>query len=270
MDGHGRVGQALLQVQKGLRPFVEAHMKDKYGADWQTLLDADVPTIHRRRTLDAHSLLKIVVDHWRPVFSKTLRDRDARNIVGSALDLRNRYAHAAVEFTDFEALDALGTLIKLLTIVEATKEHATVLQLWQAQRRDEAGSIETTNDTVDRRSSSAGGRPSGRAGAQSNSLVVELVGPTGFKRTYYGPIVLTRSSFRGAAPKRDIDRLDGTGLEVWRDGNKIFVCRQKQCPPCRIDGAPIRIGVRQHLDPGEHRLEIIGVSLQLTAALATS
>jgi hypothetical protein len=274
-DGHSRVGLALLQVRKGLAPYVESHMTRKYGVDWKRSASGIAGSVTGGGRLDAYALLKTVVDQWRSVFEEAFDDRGARNIVGAALDLRNKHAHAATGFTDFEAIDALGNLVKLLGLVGASKEQAAVLELWEQQRDDRSGADRGGKDASDdptpaprpRQRSSRSDIAPGKRGADSGALFVQVLGDAGFKRTYYGPILLTRKNFRGAAPKRQIDCLDGTGVEIFLDGKRILARRRTGCPPCRIDGIPMKVGVRTPIGAGDHRLEIAGLSLSMTTLL---
>ena len=253
-------------------------MQKKYGDNWQHFTSSVGGSPHTKGTLDAYALLKTILDQWRPVFQGIFGHRSARNIVGTALDVRNQHAHAATPFNDFDAIDALGTLVKLLDLVGASKERSTVLNLWQEQRhngarspRAKVGSITSVGRRSALRQRGVRGRADEKQHIESggNSLFIQL-NSTGFKRTYYGPVVLTRNNFRGAAAKSAIDHLNGTGVELRRDGQHISAIRMKGCPPCRIDGVPMRVGVAKRLRPGDHRFEIAGISLNLTTLLESN
>jgi Swt1-like HEPN len=109
-EGHVRVGKVLLIVQAALRPFVIEQMNDRYGENWPEMANPLGGSQTKDAQFDVYALLKIIIDQWRELFFSVFSNRSARSVVGAALDVRNRHAHASRPFDDFEALDALSDL----------------------------------------------------------------------------------------------------------------------------------------------------------------
>lgn len=138
-----RVQDALLNLTRGLAPFVEARLAARHGPRWREAVQraggarADAPS-------DAYALLKTLTYWWADTFRDAFDGADrhkARSLVTLALDARNATAHAAGGMDDADALRALDAIHELLRLTEApAAEIAAVKVLYDAQRH--AGTAE--------------------------------------------------------------------------------------------------------------------------------
>lgn len=124
---------------KGLLPFVEQRIGSRNELEeavrecvsWQW----DKPLV----TLDAQALLHVVERRWRDYFhgSFPLRPRAMRSYVNELWDARDRCAHRAPPnyFSNTEAERVLGTVVLLLTAIEAHQEAIEVARLKQEYMR---------------------------------------------------------------------------------------------------------------------------------------
>ncbi len=77
---HGRVGDALELLNRGLRPFVERELQAVYGDQWEEMAaqtlreDRGAVKATRKGELnwDTHNLLTVMWDQWNAVFRNAL------------------------------------------------------------------------------------------------------------------------------------------------------------------------------------------------------
>ena len=97
INNRDRVGRAMDIFATGLAPFVERQMDSRVGASWRRWVDGELVRKFERNAdgsihWDSQALLKVMIDNWREVFSKTLGHAE-RALVGELIEVRNRWAH---------------------------------------------------------------------------------------------------------------------------------------------------------------------------------
>ncbi len=127
-SNHGRVGEALELLNKGLQPFVEREMKAVHGDQWEeevakTVLDDRGGVKSNKKgelNWDTHNLLTVMWDQWNAVFRNTLGHTE-RSLVSELRDVRNRWAHQTPFSSDdsYRALDSIGRLLMAISAPEA-------------------------------------------------------------------------------------------------------------------------------------------------------
>lgn len=133
-----RVREGLDHLQEGLRPFVEAKMKAKHGANWLHYASRAAGSA-ANAPLDVYGLLKTILDNWNETFqdgfSRNERHR-IRSFVTVAFDARNNTSHLTLPLQDAEALRYLDAILELLRAVKAAERvTAELKELYEAQRR---------------------------------------------------------------------------------------------------------------------------------------
>ena len=99
-SNHGRVGDALELLNRGLRPFVERELQAVHGDQWQEMVaqtlreDRGAVKATKKGELnwDTHNLLTVMWDQWNAVFRNTLGHTE-RALVSELREVRNRWAH---------------------------------------------------------------------------------------------------------------------------------------------------------------------------------
>ena len=111
-----RNSRAQDMLRDGLAPFVERHLKAKWGANWEKRLDQSRPHPMRRDRdgridWDTQELLKTIFFNWRDVFSDTLGEIE-RSYVSEWRNIRNDFAHKlhGLEFATQSVADRCGNL----------------------------------------------------------------------------------------------------------------------------------------------------------------
>lgn len=149
-SNHGRVGEALELLNKGLRPFVERELQAVYKDNWhdtvaQSLRDdrAALKTAKQGEfNWDTHNLLTVMWDQWNAVFRNTLGHTE-RSLVSELRDVRNRWAHQTPFSSDdtYRALDSIGRLLTAISAPEAKELEEQKMALlrvrFDEQRRGE-------------------------------------------------------------------------------------------------------------------------------------
>ncbi|MDQ7784168.1 MAG: Swt1 family HEPN domain-containing protein [Desulfomonilaceae bacterium] len=147
---HGRVGEALQLLNKGLRPFVERELQAVHGVQWQDIVaqtlredrGAVKATKQGRLNWDTHNLLTIMWDQWNAVFRNTLGHSE-RSLVSELREVRNRWAHQTPFSSDdaYRALDSIGRLLTAVSAPEAKELEEQKMALlrvrFDEQRRGE-------------------------------------------------------------------------------------------------------------------------------------
>ncbi len=124
-SNHGRVGDVLELLNRGLRPFVERELQAVHGDQWQEVVSQ---TLHDDRgavkvtmkgevNWDTYNLLIVMWDQWNAVFRNTLGHAE-RSLVSELRDVRNRWAHQT-PFNSDDAYRALDSVDRLLTAISA-------------------------------------------------------------------------------------------------------------------------------------------------------
>ena len=135
-----RIEQGLEALRTGLNPYVEKHMRDRFGRNW-------IERASRARgsqadgKLDVHALLKTLLDNWSAIFCHDKRLRRARSFVSIAMDARNTAAHFAGEMNGRQALRYLDAMRELLAAAGAELQVHTVERLYEEQRGAEDSSV---------------------------------------------------------------------------------------------------------------------------------
>ncbi|HEX04732.1 MAG TPA: ATP-binding protein, partial [Bacteroidetes bacterium] len=120
-----RVDSGLNLLRDGLIPFIERHLKNHFGNDWDITIDG-----RRRFPLDRNSdgnirwdsqaLLKVMWDVWNEVFREVLGHFE-RSLVSELMDVRNRHAHEE-PFNSDDTYRALDSIQRLLQAISASKQ----------------------------------------------------------------------------------------------------------------------------------------------------
>jgi hypothetical protein len=136
-----RVTDGLFHLTEGLKPFVQAHMQQKFGPSWLASASRSVGSGSNDQ-LDVYGLLKTMTDKWQEVFGE-LFDRSKRHTVRSfvttALDARNNAVAHYTFISDAEALRYLDAMHHLLQAVGAPQADTQELaRLYKEQRMSEA------------------------------------------------------------------------------------------------------------------------------------
>ena len=135
-----RIEQGLEALRTGLNPYVEKHMRDRFGRNW-------IEHASRARgspadgKLDVHALLKTLLDNWNVIFRHDERLRRARSFVSIAMDARNTAAHFAGEMHERQALRYLDAMRELLAAAGAELQVHTVERLYEEQRGAEGSPV---------------------------------------------------------------------------------------------------------------------------------
>lgn len=129
-SNHGKVGDALELLNRGLRPFVERGLQSVHGDQWPEVV---VQILREDRgalksitkgelNWDTQNLLFIMWDQWNIVFRNILGHAE-RSLVSELREVRNHWAHQMPFSTD-DAYRALDSIERLLTAISApeTKE----------------------------------------------------------------------------------------------------------------------------------------------------
>ena len=128
-----RIEQGLEALRTGLDPYVEKHMRARFGRNW-------IERASRARgsqadgKLDVHALLKTLLDNWNAIFRDDEELRRARSFVSIAIDARNTAAHFAGEMNERQALRYLDAMRELLAAAGAELQVHTVECLYEEQR----------------------------------------------------------------------------------------------------------------------------------------
>jgi len=146
-SNHGRVGDALELLNRGLRPFVERELQAVHGDQWQEEAAKSFHLPASRSPLpappwDTHNLLTVMWDQWNAVFRNTLGHTE-RSLVSELRDVRNRWAHQTPFSSDdaYRALDSIGRLLTAISAPEAKELEEQKMALlrvrFDEQRRGE-------------------------------------------------------------------------------------------------------------------------------------
>jgi hypothetical protein len=149
-SNHGRVGEALELLNRGLRPFVERELHAVHGDQWQDTVtqthreDRGAVKISKEGELnwDTHNLLTVMWDQWNAVFRNTLGHAE-RSLVSELRDVSNRWAHQTPFSSDdaYRALDSIGRLLTAMSAPEAKELEEQKMALlrvrFDEQRRGE-------------------------------------------------------------------------------------------------------------------------------------
>jgi uncharacterized protein len=133
-----RVGRAMDIFAGGLAPFVERQMDARASTSWRRWVDGDLTRWFERGAdgsihWDSQALLKVMIDNWRDVFSKTLGHAE-RALVGELIEVRNRWAHQR-PFSYEDTHRALDTGERLLNAVSAGAQAAELGRMRQEVMR---------------------------------------------------------------------------------------------------------------------------------------
>ena len=128
-----RVEKGLEALRVGLGPYVGKHMQDRHGDRWRH---------HASRAqggdaggeLDAHALLKTLLDNWGDLFRHDANLRKARSFISIAIDARNSAAHFSGEMAAREALRYLDAMRELSLAVSAAPQAKIIEELYDDQR----------------------------------------------------------------------------------------------------------------------------------------
>ena len=128
-----RIEQGLEALRTGLNPYVEKHMRDRFGRNW-------IKRASRARSsqadgkLDVQALLKTLLDNWSTLFRHDERLSRARSFIYIAKDARNAEAHFAGEMHERQALRYLDAMRELLAAAGAELQVHAVERLYEEQR----------------------------------------------------------------------------------------------------------------------------------------
>jgi predicted AAA+ superfamily ATPase len=134
INNRDRVGRAMDIFAVGLAPFVERQMDSRVGASWRRWVDGELTRKFERNAdgsihWDSQALLKVMIDNWRDVFSKTLGHAE-RALVGELIEVRNRWAHQR-PFSYEDTHRALDSAQRLLSAISAGDQAAEIEKMRQ-------------------------------------------------------------------------------------------------------------------------------------------
>ncbi len=150
-SNHGRVGEALELLNRGLRPFVERELQAVHGDQWQEIV---AQTLREERgavkatggksalNWDTHNLLAVMWEQWNTVFRNTLGQAE-RSLVSELRGVRNSWAHQMAFSSDdaYRALDSIGRLLNAISapeVKELEEQKMALLRVrFDEQRRGE-------------------------------------------------------------------------------------------------------------------------------------
>jgi Protein of unknown function (DUF499)/Swt1-like HEPN len=129
-----RIGKMNELVEAGALPFVNEHMKKKFGTHWRQ--HARVPnSLAPKADLDAHALLYIVMNNWRDVFQHHLKP-EIRDAASAAFAGRNKYSHSSGAIDDNITLRALSGAHELLVGMYAKPQAEAAKALFDGLQND--------------------------------------------------------------------------------------------------------------------------------------
>jgi uncharacterized protein len=129
-----RVGRAMDIFAIGLAPFFERQMDARASTSWRRWVDGELVRRFERNAdgsihWDSQALLKVMIDNWRDVFSKTLGHAE-RALVGELIEVRNRWAHQR-PFSYDDTHRALDSAQRLLSAISAGEQAAEIDKMRQ-------------------------------------------------------------------------------------------------------------------------------------------
>lgn len=143
ISNHERVGRALKLFHKGLYPFFEREMANKYGKHWPVraatyLTDKRCDRPQLLQT-DLYSFLKVMWGEWNDVFRETLGKAD-RSLLSECQDIRNTWAHSNTSSTDdaYRAFDSMARLLSSVSAPEVSELEKQKQELLRLRFEDQA------------------------------------------------------------------------------------------------------------------------------------
>jgi hypothetical protein len=129
-----RIGRGLDLVGAGLKPFVEAGLRNHFGPQWTRQLAgnrAQRVQADGRVDWDTSRLLKALIEYWKLVFERPPLGPAERSFATELLAWRNQHAHTAQDFTLNEAdvQRVIDTGHRLLRAIGAVSEAQAIEQL---------------------------------------------------------------------------------------------------------------------------------------------
>ncbi len=147
---HGRVGEALELLNRGLHPFVERELQAVHGDQWQAVVAQTIPedrgAVKAAKkgeiNWDTHNLLLVMWEQWHSVFRNILGHAE-RSLISELREARNRWAHQAQFSSDdtYRVLDSIDRLLSAISAPEAKEVEEQKMALlrvrFDEQRRSE-------------------------------------------------------------------------------------------------------------------------------------
>lgn len=126
-----RVYKAIKLLVEGLAPFVDRVCRAWFGDNWPDAVQRTDQggSSYKVNPEDLLFLLKVMLDEWKPIFSKGLSPKD-RNYIFELRSVRNSLAHNERFSTD-DTLRALDSAKRLLKAVAADNQAIKVDELYQ-------------------------------------------------------------------------------------------------------------------------------------------
>lgn len=143
-----RVDRGLDSLRVGLAPYVERHLRDRYGTEWRQYASRARGS-SASDGLDVYALLKTLLDCWNDIFRHDDDLRKARSFISLALDARHSVAHFSGTLTAREALRFLDAMRELLTAIGAAPQAKAVETLYEEQRAANGFEPAGTSGTLD-------------------------------------------------------------------------------------------------------------------------
>ena len=131
------VNKGLTLLQEGLYPYVEMHLKSRFGSVWQEKV---TERSKDTRAWDSYGLLKVMNSFWNEVF--THLQNPARSYVNETVFIRNKWARQE-EFNQEDADRALDTMRRLLISV-SNQNHADQINDLRKEMNTEAEKLPPT------------------------------------------------------------------------------------------------------------------------------
>ena len=131
------VNKGLTLLQEGLYPYVEMHLKSRFGSVWQEKV---TERSKDTRAWDSYGLLKVMNSFWNEVF--THLQNPARSYVNETVFIRNKWARQE-EFNQEDADRALDTMRRLLISV-SNQNYADQIDALRKEMNTEAEKLPPT------------------------------------------------------------------------------------------------------------------------------
>ena len=122
-----RIDRGFITLIEGLRSFFEREMEAEYGTNWSAVGAGNLHPSEQQNPNwnDPHTLLRVMNEHWKPVFAKTLGHSE-RAWVSELRDVRNDHVHHNKTFSSDDTHRALDTMHRLLEAISAPDEAAAL------------------------------------------------------------------------------------------------------------------------------------------------
>ena len=127
LSNRDRIDRGFITLVDGLRSFFEREMESAYGSGWEAQATAN---FHPNAQADPNwndpqTLLRVMHEHWKPVFWNTLGHSE-RAWISELRDVRNDHSHHNKTFSSDDTHRALDTMRLLLDAISAPDQSSAL------------------------------------------------------------------------------------------------------------------------------------------------